>query len=428
MSKIAFTAGRVSAFKCPADKTQAFLWDSTVPGLGLRSTSAGKPAYVFQGEYKGKTVRLTIGSPLAWSIPKAQEKSRELQRLIDQGRDPRIVKAENIAADVAKREVERRDTSSVGEAWARYLDEGKPKRRDSWKPRYLNDLKLMTVPGGQQRKRGKGLTRQGPIFPLLAMKLADVNEDALARWYRQEEVSGKHQAARALMMFRGFLRWASGREEYRAYVNRAAGSAAAIVELLPQVKRRTDCLEKAQLPGWLAGTDQLENRTIATYLRALLLTGARREEMASLKWSDVDFEWQKLTLADKVEATKTIPLSPYLAQQFAALPRINDFVFASRAKCGHLTEPRDGLAKVLKVAGIGHMTIHGLRRSFSLFGEAAGAPSGAIAQIMGHKPGSVAEGYRPRSIDVLRPILAKIEGHILKQVGVEIATDAGEDL
>ena len=30
------------------------------------------------------------------------------------------------------------------------------------------------------------------------------------------------------------------------------------------------------------------------------------------------------------------------------------------------------------------VTIHGLRRSFSLLGEAAGAPAGALAQVMGH--------------------------------------------
>ena len=34
------------------------------------------------------------------------------------------------------------------------------------------------------------------------------------------------------------------------------------------------------MPGWWAGVEQLSNRTASAYLRALLLTGARREEMA----------------------------------------------------------------------------------------------------------------------------------------------------
>lgn len=89
MAKIPFTKPRVSSFACPSDKKQAFLWDSTTPGLGLRTTPTGKPAYVFQGLYQGKTLRITIGGPDAWAIPEAQEKARELQRLIDQGIDPR---------------------------------------------------------------------------------------------------------------------------------------------------------------------------------------------------------------------------------------------------------------------------------------------------------------------------------------------------
>lgn len=45
-------------------------------------------------------------------------------------------------------------------------------------------------------------------------------------------------------------------------------------------------------------------------------------------------------------------------------------------------------------------------------------PAGAMAQVMGHKPSATAEGYRPRSVDALRPYLAQIEAHILQQAGV----------
>lgn len=57
-------------------------------------------------------------------------------------------------------------------------------------------------------------------------------------------------------------------------------------------------------------------------------------------------------------------------------------------------------------------------------GEAAGAPAGAIAQVMGHKPSATAEGYRPRSVDALRPFLELIEAHILKLAGVQFDADA----
>ena len=418
MAKITFTAGRIAGFKCPPDKKQAFLWDVTAPGLGLRATPAGKPAYVFQGEFQQKTIRITIGNPDAWSIPQAQEKARELQRQIDEGHDPRDLKRDVLAAAIEKKTVAAAQAVTVGEVWPRYLDEGKPKRKDAFKPRYRADLEAMAAPGGEKKKRGEGNTRPGPLFPLLALALSQVNEDTLKNWFDREALTGKHQAARALMMFRGFMRWCSAKPEYRAMIDRDAGKAAAIVEALPSNTRRTDALEAAQVPGWWTGVEQLGNRTASVYLRALLLTGARREEIAALKWADVDFQWRKLTIADKVEATRVIPLTPYLAQQLATLPRINEFVFASTGKAGRIADTRASHAKALQSAGIDSLTIHGLRRSFSLLGESAGAPAGAIAQVMGHKPSATAEGYRPRSVDALRPYLAQIEAHILEQAGI----------
>ena len=308
MAKIAFTAGRVSGFKCPPEKKQAFLWDATAPGLGLRATPAGKPAYVFQSVYKGKDLRITIGSPAAWSIPDAQAKARELQRLIDEGKDPRDLKREALAAHAEKQAAAAAQALTVGEVWPLYLENGKPKRRDSWKPRYRADLEAMAAPGGEKKKRGQGTTRPGPLYPLLALPLAGVNEDTLKSWYDREALTGKHQAARALMMFRGFLRWCAARPEYRELTDREAGKAAAIVESLPSSTRRTDALEAAQVLGWWAGVEQLSNRTASAYLRALLLTGARREELAALTWANVDFQWRKLTIADKVDITRTIPL------------------------------------------------------------------------------------------------------------------------
>ena len=418
MAKIAFTAGRIAGFKCPAGKAQAFLWDVTAPRLGLRATPAGKPAYVFQGEFKQKSIRITIGNPVAWSIPQAQEKARELQRQIDQGHDPRDLKRDILAAAIEGKTVAAAQAVTVGDVWPRYLLEGRPKRKDAFKPRYRADLEAMAAPGGEKKKRGDGNTRPGPLYPLLALPLPKVNEDALKSWFDQEALAGKHQAARALMMFRGFLRWCSAKPEYRALVDRDAGKAAAIVEVLPSNTRRTDALETAQVPGWWTGVEQLNNRTASVYLRALLLTGARREEIAALKWADVDFQWRNLTIADKVDATRVIPLTPYLAQQLAMLPRINEFVFASTGKAGRIADTRSSHAKALQSAGIDGLTIHGLRRSFSLLGESAGAPADAIAQVMGHRPSATAEGYRPRSVDALRPYLVQIEAHILNKAGI----------
>jgi integrase len=419
MAKIAFTAGRVLGFKCPPDKKQAFLWDASAPGLGLRATPSGKPAYVFQGVYQGRDIRITIGNPAAWSIQDAREKARELQRLIDEGKDPRELKREAIATAEAQRQQEQAQAVTVGEVWPLYMEQGRPKRKDAWKPRYVADMLKMVAPGGEPKKRGAGLTLPGLLYPLLQMRLSDVNEDTLSAWFDQGSLRSKHQATRALMVFRGFLRWCSTKPAYRKLVDREAGKAAAIVENLPATVRRTDALDLAQMAGWWAGVVQLPNITASAYLRALLLTGARREELAALRWEDVEFRWRRLTIADKVGDTRTLPLSDYLAWLLNSLPRKGPYVFASASKSGRLVDARASHDKALQFAGIEHLTFHGLRRTFALRGESAGAPAGAIAQIMGHRPSATAEGYKPRTVDDLRPFMALIERHILDLAGVQ---------
>lgn len=415
------TAGLLERAACPDGLPFVLVRDADKKGLRLRVTKAGGKHWQYETRIKGKLFTRALGEWPAVSLSVAQTEAHRLRGLTEQGIDPRDIEREKQAAraeKVAAAAAAAAQAVTVGDVWPLYLEQGRPKRRDAWKPGYRADLESMAAPGGVKKKRGEGLTRPGPLYPLLALPLAEVNEDTLKSWFDCEALTGKHQAARALMMFRGFLRWCAARPEYRNQTDRDAGRAPAILESLPSNTRRTDALEAAQVPGWWTGVEQLNNRTASVYLRALLLTGARREELAAMKWADVDFQWRKLTIADKVEATRTIPLTPYLAQLLATLPRINEFVFASTGKAGRITDTRASHANALKSAAIDALTIHGLRRSFSLLGEAAGAPAGAIAQVMGHKPSATAEGYRPRSVDALRPFLELIEAHILALAGV----------
>jgi integrase len=63
--------------------------------------------------------------------------------------------------------------------------------------------------------------------------------------------------------------------------------------------------------------------------------------VAGIRWEDVDFQWKSMTIKDKVEGERTIPLTPYVASLLAALPRRNEWVFSSpTAASGRLQEPR----------------------------------------------------------------------------------------
>jgi len=420
MAKVAFTAGRVRGFKCPSEKAQAFLWDATAKGLGLRVTPAGKPAYVFQGVYQGKDIRVTIGSPEAWSIPNAQEKARELQRQIDEGRDPREVKAATTAADVAKRELAKADSVTVGEVWSLYLEE----RRPHWGDRHYRDHNIMAAPGGEKKSRGtrvgNGLTVPGPIFPLLALRLSELTPETIVAWAAKEAKTRPTYGRLAWRCLKAFLTWCAEQKAYQALlpINPAKTKKAREAFGKPSVK--SGSLERSQLPAWFTAVRNVGNPVVAAYLQTVLLTGARPGEILGMKWEDLNLMWKGVTIRDKVEGERVIPLTPYVSQLLAKLPRRNAFVFSSpTAKGGALSIPRSHHVCACKVAGLDGLTLHDLRRSFKSLTEWLEIPAGVVAQIMGHKPSATAEKhYTVRPLDLLRVHHERIEAWILEQGAV----------
>lgn len=424
------THGLLDRAVCPPEKSFVLVKDAEKKGLRLRVTAAGGKHWQFETRVKGRLFTRALGEWPTISIADARAEAHRLRGLTELGVDPRIAEAERAVqhAKIVQQEAEHAAAQSilVGDVWPLYLVQGKPKRKDCWKPRYLADLHAMSGPGGVKKKRGAGLTKPGPLFPLMSLPLASVDEDALQGWYEQEALRGGHQAARALMMFRGFLRWCSGRPEYRRIVNRDAGRSAAILENLPPQTHRTDVLGAAQVKPWWSAVEQLPNRTAARYLQALLLTGVRKEAVAALKWVDVDFRWQKVTFADKVGKPKTLPLTPYLAKLLSSQPKVNEYIFASTGIRGHIVDARVSLGKALAAAEIGHLTFHGLRRAYKQRGRSV-APHGAVDQMQLHQPSGTADGYAILPLDDLRPFALSIEKHILVLAGVLAADSSAKE-
>lgn len=181
--------------------------------------------------------------------------------------------------------------------------------------------------------------------------------------------------------------------------------------------KEDDCLRQKDLAPWFKEVRAISNPVIAAYLQSLLLTGARRNELAGLLWKDVDFQRKSMTMRDKVKGKRTIPLTPHVESLIAPLPRRNDFVFSSpSSKSGRLEEPRSQHHKALAIAALPSISLHGLRRSFATLSEWVDAPSRVVMQIMGHTPKDVAgKHYIRRELDLLAMWHAKIEEWVLKK-------------
>jgi integrase len=421
MAKVAFTAGRIAAFTCPPDKEQAFLWDTTAPRLGIRMKRAGKPVYVFQGEYEGKSVRMVIGSVNDWPIPKAQAQARLMQTEIDAGRDPRELKAENLASDAAKREAKQREKVTFGQAWAVYLAE----RRPHWSELHYRDHEKLAQSGGLLRARLKNTkTVAGPLAVFMTMPLKTITPDLVKSWATKEAAIRPARARLSLRLLKAFLGWCAAEPAYKDNTNKDAASGSKVRDAVGTDQERHDYIQKEQLSAWFSNVQKIPNPVIAAYLQCLLLTGARREELTGLKWDDVNFQWRGMSIKDKVDGIRAVPLTPYVAHLIQSLPRRNEYVFPSpTSESGRLIAPNIAHAQACEAAGL-EVNLHGLRRSFASLCEWLDIPGGISAQIQGHKPQGVREqNYIRRPIDLLRVHHEKIEAWMLEQA--QVTFDAG---
>lgn len=414
-TRVRLTAARIAALVCTPPQQQAFLRDSEVPALAVRATAAGAKAFVFEGKLHRRTVRVTLGDPAHWTIDAARARARELAALIDKGIDPREEAQRQQAAREAERARQRAAQVRALDVWRVYCEE----RRPAWSDRHYADHLNLAAAGGEPKRRGQGVRAAGPLYELLDRPLARLDSETVEAWAKRHAAVRPTVARLALRLLGVFLNWCGTHPDFRAALpadNPAKSKKAR--EALGSAKAKSDALRREQLAPWFAAVRQ-QNPVIAAYLQVLLLTGARPGEVRHLRWADVDFQWKSLTIRDKVEGERVIPLTPYAAQLLAALPRRGPYVFSVTGDAP-IDPPNHAGTRVCQRAGLPHVTLHGLCRSFKSLSEWVEVPAGVVAQIMGHKPSATAEKhYTVRPLDLLAVWHARIEAWILTQAGTE---------
>jgi integrase len=415
------THGLLERATCPPDTPFVLVRDADKKGLRLRVTKAGGKAWQFETRISGKLFTRALGGWPAVSIDAARQEAHRLRGLTEQGVDPREVERQQQAVKAAEQATTAMQAVTVGEVWTAYTTARKP----HWGDRhYLDHLKLSDV-GGQPFKRGKGTTQPGPLATMMALPLRDLTAPVIEAWAAKEGKTRPTSARLAWRCLKAFLAWCAEQPEYApamAGANPAKTKKAR--EALGKAGVKQDALMREQLPAWFDAVHKLGNPTIAAYLQVILLTGARPGEVLALQWDDINTQWRGLTIRDKVEGERVIPLTPYVSQLLHALPRRNQWVFASNPRggaktAGPIARPSTLLTSIAAVVGIELLTLHGLRRSFKSLTEWLEIPAGVVAQLMGHKPSATAEKhYTVRPLDLLRVHHEKIEAWILEQAGV----------
>lgn len=455
MQRERLTLERIKRFSCPDGKQQGFLWDTAMPRLAVRATATGAKAFIFETKLKRQTIRMTIGDATVWILDDARAEAYRLQTIVDAGRDPRQVKAEITAADESARAAAaaakkaevlaaKRQQLTLGEAWTVYCEARRPK----WGERTAHDHKKLMQP--EHTKSNGRKMKAGVLAPLAPLALSEINAAKVAEWLDAETTKRPTQAALGYRLLRAFLNWCADHPDYSSIATPDTCTRKVSKDHLPKSKAKDDALQREQLRTWFDCVRRISSRTISAYLQILLLAGCRREELATLQWENVDFQWNSLTIRDKVEGERTIPMTPYVRSLLLELRVRNEtkpaqtrilrgkriandlegwapspwvFVAARRNSAGQfdrMTEPSIAHRKALAAAGLPSVSLHGLRRSFGSLSEWVEVPVGVVAQIQGHKPSATAEKhYRVRPLDLLRKWHTGIEKWILEQAGIE---------
>ena len=421
------THGLLERATCPEGVSFVLLRDTDKKGLRLRITKAGGKHWQFETRIKGKLFTRALGEWPAVAIDQAKAEAHRLRGLTETGQDPRELerlqateKSERQAAATAKAKAAKLQTLTVGEVWTDYLEQ----RRPFWGALHYRDHLDKAKAGGQasQKRGGKfALTQPGPLASLMPLRMVDLTPERIEAWAAMEGQTRPSSARLAWRLLTVFLTWCAEQPHYAALVpakNPAKTKKAR--EALGKAGTKTDNLQKGQLRAWFAAVKQLPNPTIAACLQIMLLTGARPGEVLGLRWEDVNTQWKGIAIRDKVEGTREIPLTPYVAHLLASLPRRNEWVFSSPTSAsGCLTEPNTPHHRACKVAGLDGLTLHGLRRSFKSLTEWLEVPVGVVAQIQGHKPSATAEKhYTVRPLELLALHHGRIEAWILEQAGI----------
>jgi integrase len=134
------------------------------------------------------------------------------------------------------------------------------------------------------------------------------------------------------------------------------------------------------------------------FVRLLICTALRRDEVAKLSWSEVDLERRALVLAGKrTKSGRPIeaPLNALAVETIERLPRLGDaWVFPARR---HTSDnPISGFAKLKaqldKLSGVENWRLHDLRRTAASAMARIGVAPQVLARVLNHSPGAALPG------------------------------------
>jgi len=358
------TKQAIEALTLPPGKKDAFFWDDTLKGFGVKLNAGGARQYVAQYRTQdGRSRRITLGRVDTLSLDEARRKARTDLAKAQTGSDPQAEKAE----------ARRQAGITLGSVTATYL----AKAKERLKPRSYQEV---------ERHLMKAWA------PLAGMPLNNIKRADVAAQLNTIAENGPVNANRARSALSGLYSWAIG--DGRAESNPVTGTNKQADE---KPRDRFLSCEEVQAV-WKA----CRNDDHGVMVKLLLLTAQRRNEVGNMDEAELDLDGAVWTLpGDRAKNGRKheIPLSPLAVQLLRDKPRLAGRYLVFGQGVGGFSgwsNSKERLDKRIAAAGatLAPWTVHDLRRTATtLMAEHVGVQPHILSAITNHTPEGMKKVY-----------------------------------
>lgn len=401
---------------------QAIYWDSVRPGLGVRVTAAGSRVYVVQGQCNSKSVRVTLKPCDELSIDDARAQARAAIELMRSGTNPVEKKrAHKVASQtlhqVLEEYIETRRTAfgSLRPSTVKKYREHVNVHCADWRDKAITEI-THTMIAARFKKISTDAPVQGNIVMGTLRTLFNYVRD---RSINSEGVPTVCTHNPVVIAFKGLARYNHVKPRTRRIPTNKIG---AVVHLLYQ---RMD-----------SAAFTLNDNHNAALTLALLFSGARFSEMATLKWADVQLDADEpcYTFREtKMHRVMTFGIPTHLMALFRLQweRRLtgNPYVFIGRTRKTHIKSPYCTLKLVSDAAGC-KISAHDLRRTFTQSCETVGLQNHVTELLTSHQPSSVTGRHYRESENLIHYVgeSQKVVNYFVQQRDIYQATLDGANV
>ena len=408
-NRLLFTKAAIFALPTPPQGQRSTYYDEKVQKLAIRITSAGSRTFYIIKRADNGMAWVKLGTFPEMTIEQARNEAQVKLGEFAKGNNPAQ----------AKREEKQKIT--LGQAFQNYFDlhvypKGIKTAADilaTWQ-RFLGDM-----PDEPAKKHGRKRQKHPAGVNWSNRKIDQIEPGDVRTLHAAIGATHPIMANRAIEILSAVY----GRAIYLGY---KGSNPASDVEPFKEVKRDR-FIQADELPIFFMELANDASEDFKHFVLLSLLTGARRVNVMSARWEDVNLSsaiWRIPGTDSKNAEPMILPLSAEAVQIFEARnPQKTGFVFPAESATGHITPPKKRWLSLLQRCGIDNLRIHDLRRSLGSWQAITGASLVIIGKSLGHKSADATMIYARLNTDPVRASVSAATSAMLAAAGLKNTAD-----